>query len=75
MSRKGIKCPEGKDYKIFESIRDKLGGGSLIGIHNSLNPKLISEYNEEFELLVVETAIENKDISHKVRDVIQLLNN
>ena len=47
---------------IFEAIRSKCGGGSMIGVHGSLNPILISSYEEEFELLVVETKIGNQVI-------------
>ena len=49
-----------ENFNIFESIRDKSSGGSLLGVHCSLNPKLISEYSSEFELLVVETDIGGK---------------
>ena len=51
------------NFHIFESIRkNKEKGGSIIGIHESLNPVLISEYNETFELIVVEIEINNKNI-------------
>ena len=47
-------------FKIFEAIRtNKKGGGTLIGVHKSLNPMLIKEYSETFELLVVEIKIKN----------------
>jgi hypothetical protein len=49
-------------FEIFESIRKKKGGGTLIGVHKALKPMLISEYSEEFELLVVEISVANKDI-------------
>ena len=48
------------DFDIFESIRNKVGGGSMIGIHSSLNGKLVSEYSDEFELLVVQATIAKK---------------
>ena len=38
---------------IFEAIRKKKGGGTMLAIHEDFKPKLIEEYNEEFELLVV----------------------
>jgi hypothetical protein len=31
-----------QDFITFEAIRKKVGGRSLLGIHNSLNPKLIT---------------------------------
>ena len=51
-----------KDFVTFESIRSRKGGGTLIAIYKDLNPKLIEEYNEDFELLVVEIRTENKEI-------------
>ena len=39
---------------VFEAIRNKKGGGTLCAIHEDLDPKLIEEYNDPFELLVVE---------------------
>ena len=54
-----------KDFDIFEAIRDKQNGGTMIGVHKSLNPMLIKEYNKEFELLVVEIEISK----HKIRIV------
>ena len=51
-----------ENYEIFESIRKKQKGGTMLGAHKALNPKLISEYNEEFELLVVEIVVKNKEI-------------
>ena len=43
-----------KHFVVFEAIRSKKGGGTAIAIHEDLKPKLIQEYSEEFELLVVE---------------------
>ena len=51
-----------KNYEIFEAIRNKEKGGTLIGVHASLNPILITEYSEQFELLVVEMKIRNQEI-------------
>ena len=51
-----------ENYNIFESIRDKEKGGTLLGVHCSLNPKLISEHSTDFELLVVETDIAGKKV-------------
>ena len=39
---------------VFESIRTKKGGGTICAIHQDLNPKLVEEYNEPFEMIVVE---------------------
>ena len=49
-------------FEIFEALRKKEGGGTLIGAHKSLEPILIHEYSEEFELLVVEINIGGKYI-------------
>ena len=49
-------------FEIFEAIRKKVKGGSMIGAHKGLKPILISDYNEEFELLVVEITIANKKL-------------
>ena len=37
-------------------------GGTIIGAHKALQPMLISEYSDEFELIVVEIKIRNKEI-------------
>ena len=46
-----------KGFEIFEAIRNKEKGGTMIGVHKSLNPMLIREYSDEFELLVLEIQI------------------
>ena len=52
-----------KDYHVFESIRkNKEKGGTLLGVQIGLKPVLVKEYNETFELLVVEVKIANKEI-------------
>ena len=51
-----------REFVIFEAIRQKKGGGTLIAAHEDLNPKLIEEYHDEFELLVVEVSTEEKCI-------------
>ena len=52
-----------QDFHIFESIRkNKEKGGSLLGVHVGLEPVLISEYSESFELLVVEVKVGNTEI-------------
>ena len=51
------------NYKTFESIRkNKEKGGSLLLIHEDLNPVLVKEYNEYFELIVVEVSTEKETI-------------
>ena len=52
-----------QDYHVFESIRkNKEKGGSMLGVHVGLEPVLISEYSDSFELLVVEVKVGNKEI-------------
>ena len=51
-----------ENYEIFEAIRKKQKGGTIIGAHKALHPILISEYSEDFELVVIEIKIKNKDI-------------
>jgi hypothetical protein len=51
-----------KDFVTFEAIRTRKGGGTMIAAHKDLTPKLIEEYNEDFELLVVEINTENKEV-------------
>ena len=51
------------NFHIFEAIRkSKLKGGTMIGINVALQPVLVSEYSEEFELLVVEITISKMQI-------------
>ena len=52
-----------KDFITFEAIRkNKEKGGSMTGIHKSLEPVLIEEYSDKFELIVVEIKIQGKDV-------------
>ena len=60
--RKGKLNNKLPDYEFFEAIRKKQKGGSLIGVHKSLDPVLIEEYSEDFELLVVEVKFGGKDV-------------
>ena len=61
MLRKGKFQLDG--FEIFESIRKiKKDGGTLVGVHKALKPMLIQEYNDEFELIVVEIAVSGKEI-------------
>ena len=50
------------EYVIFEAIRTKLGGGSMMGVHISFDTILISEHSDPFEILVVETKVGLKQI-------------
>ena len=58
--RKGKINNKFNDFQIFEAIRKKHSGGTLIGVHKSLDPILIEEYSDEFELLVVEVKLGEK---------------
>ena len=50
-------------FEVFETIRKgKENGGTAIGVHKALQPILISEYDEEFELLTVEIKAGNREI-------------
>ena len=49
-------------FVIFEAIRPAKNGGTLCAIHENLNPKLIEEYSDSFELLVVEIEVQSKSI-------------
>ena len=60
--RKGKLNKNLKDFEFFEAIRKKAKGGTLIGAHKSLDPILIEEYSDDFELIVVEVKIANKDV-------------
>ena len=51
------------DFIVFEAIRKgKIKGGTMIGVHKALNPHLITELNDPFELLVVEIKIGKREI-------------
>ena len=55
------------NFETFEAIRKgKQKGGTIIGVHKALKPVLIQEYNETFELLVVEINIADIIINLKV---------
>ena len=47
-SRQKGKIFMGSEFVTFEAIRDKKGGGTMIAVHQDLNPKLVEEYNDEF---------------------------
>ena len=50
------------DFDIFESIRNKCKGGTLIGVHKSPDPILIEEHSENFDLLTVEVKLGIKHV-------------
>ena len=48
---------------MFETIRKhKEKGGTIIGAHKALKPVLIAEYNDPFEILVIEIKVANKEV-------------
>ena len=51
-----------ENFEVFEAIRKKAKGGTIIGAHKALKPCLIQEYSSEFELLIVEIKVSNKEI-------------
>ena len=52
-----------EEFEVFEAIRkNKDGGGTLVGIHKSLEPVLIEEYSDSFELIVVEVKLNEKEV-------------
>ena len=61
-TRKGKLNSELVDFEVFEAIRNKTKGGTAMAVHKSLKPVLIEEYSDEFELIVVEVKLGNKDV-------------
>ena len=59
--RKGILNGKIRDFEFFEAIRKRQKGGTLVGAYKSLDPVLVEEYSEDFELLVVELKMGNLD--------------
>ena len=51
-----------KNYTIFEAIRNKKGGGTFIAARNEFQPKLISEYSEDFEMIVIQIKTIQSDL-------------
>lgn len=50
-------------FVVFEAIRkNKEKGGSLLIVHEEIKPVLIKEYNEIFEIIVIEVNSENNPI-------------
>ena len=60
--RKGRLNDKLPDFEIFEAIRKKQKGGTLIAVHKGLDPVLIEEFSEDFELLVVEVSMGDKEV-------------
>ena len=52
-SRNGKLIKHLKDFDILEAIRKKSKRGTLIGVHKSLDPVLIEEHSDDFELLTL----------------------
>ena len=51
------------NYHIFEAIRkSKQKGGTMVGVHMDLEPVLVKEYSDQFELLVIEIKIGDSKI-------------
>ena len=51
-----------ESFEIFEAIRSKEKGGTLIGIHQALRPILIKVYEKDFELICVKVDVGNREI-------------
>ena len=49
-------------WVIFEAIRTKEFGGTMIGVQKTLDPVLVVEYSGDFELLVVEATIGHQNV-------------
>ena len=49
------------NFKVFEAIHQK-EHGTMMGVHEDLNPILISEHSDLFEMLVVQVSVDKKDI-------------
>ena len=49
-------------FVIFEALRKRKGGGTLVAVHEDFQPKLVEEYSDDFELLVVEINTEEQNI-------------
>ena len=55
-------CLNIENFEIFEAIRKKKGGGTILGAHKALEPILIQEYSDEYELIVIEVSVGGKVI-------------
>ena len=49
-------------FVTFEAVRKAKNGGTMCAVHNDLKPKLISVYEDPFELIVVEVEASRKGI-------------
>ena len=49
-------------FEVFEAIRKKKDGGTLVGALKELKPMLVKEYTDDFELIVIEIALDKKEI-------------
>ena len=52
-----IRCKSNQLWRNAAASRCRWHGGTMCAIHEDLNPKLIEEYNDPFELLVVEVEV------------------
>ena len=48
-----------RQFVVFEAIRKAKCGGTMCAAHEDLKPKLIEEYNDPFELLIVKIEVED----------------
>ena len=60
-TRKG-KIVMPKEFVIFDSICKAKNGGTIIAVHEDLKPKLVEEYNDPFELIVVEVETDTTNV-------------
>ena len=61
-TKKGKLNDKFADFEVFEAIRSKGKGGTAAIVHKSLKPVLIEEYSDEFELIVVQVEIGDKEV-------------
>ena len=50
------------NFILFESIRSKNNGGTVIGVHKDYNPVLINLYEGDLEVIVVEIQVKNEQV-------------
>ena len=50
------------NFILFESIRSKNNGGTVIGVHKDYNPVLINLYEGDLEIVVVEIQVKNEEV-------------
>ena len=61
-TKKGKLNDKFENFEVFEAIRSKKKGGTAVLVHKSLKPVLIEEYATDFELIVVEVKIGDKEV-------------